>query len=170
MIDSQGYRENVGIIIGNIAGKLLWCRRFGQDAWQFPQGGIEADESPEEALYRELQEETGLKSSQVELLGRTTDWLTYKIPDIFCRKRRNGACVGQKQIWFLLKLLDVEAEFPSIGQDRAEFDQWCWVDYWYPVDQVVEFKRDVYKQALTELEQLWRQAFPKDSGNFMQQG
>ena len=161
VIDSKGYRENVGIIVSKSDGKLLWCRRFGQDAWQFPQGGIEPNETPEQALYRELKEETGLSPEQVELLGRTNDWISYRIPDSFNRKRRNSTsiCIGQKQIWFLLKLVDAEADFRSIDLERPEFDQWSWVDYWYPVEKVIEFKRDVYKQALTEFKPLWQQSF-----------
>lgn len=163
MIDSEGYRQNVGIIVCNHAGKLLWCRRYAQDAWQFPQGGIEPNESPNEALYRELYEETGLNASQVAQLGQTRDWLSYRIPDEYCRRRGKNVCIGQKQIWYLLKLLNGEIRFHSDGQRSPEFDQSRWVDYWFPVDNVVEFKRDVYRQALTELRPLWQQSMAKDA-------
>ena len=147
----------------NTAGKLLWCRRFGQDAWQFPQGGIESDETPEQALYRELQEETGITPSQVKLLGNTQNWLSYRIPRQYTRKKRDEVCIGQKQIWYLLKLIDGEISFSAGQLQSAEFDQWGWVDYWYPVDHVISFKRKVYQQALTELEPLWSQALPAEA-------
>ena len=68
MIDGDGYRPNVGIIVANDQGQVLWARRVGQDAWQFPQGGINSNESVEEALFRELKEETGLDPDQVEIV------------------------------------------------------------------------------------------------------
>jgi len=77
MIDSDGYRLNVGIILSNDEGRLFWARRIGQDAWQFPQGGIDKEESPEQAMYRELKEETGLDPNDVDILGCTQDWLKY---------------------------------------------------------------------------------------------
>ena len=75
MIDSQGYRHNVGIVLCNEKGKLFWARRAGMDSWQFPQGGMRSDETPVEAMYRELSEETGLSPDQVKLLGSTPGWL-----------------------------------------------------------------------------------------------
>ncbi len=75
MIDSDGFRPNVGIILVNSSGQVLWARRCGQDAWQFPQGGIKTDESAEDAMYRELKEEVGLTPTDVEVLGVTRGWL-----------------------------------------------------------------------------------------------
>ena len=80
MIDRQGYRPNVGIILCNDAGKVFWARRSGEDSWQFPQGGIRRNETPEQALYRELAEEVGLGPEHVEVIGRTARWLRYRIP------------------------------------------------------------------------------------------
>jgi putative (di)nucleoside polyphosphate hydrolase len=156
VIDSEGYRANVGIIISNPAGKLLWCRRVGQDAWQFPQGGIKSHETPEQALYRELWEETGLREGQVDMLGCTRNWLVYRLPENFIRADGEQLCIGQKQKWFLLHL---KSEIKGLQLDNApkpEFDDWCWVDYWHPVKEVIFFKRDVYEKALTELEPLLR--------------
>lgn len=153
MIDSNGYRSNVGIVLSNPEGKVFWARRRGQNAWQFPQGGIQKNESPIDAMYRELYEETGLGSELVELVGQTSDWLRYKIPDHLLRHRSKPLCIGQKQIWFRLMLIGEEAAFNLSCSDNPEFDRWRWVDYWTPVKEIIAFKRKVYKQALTELEQ-----------------
>ena len=153
MIDSKGFRANVGIVLCNNADQLFWARRCGQDAWQFPQGGILEAESPEQAMYRELQEETGLTDSHVEVMGRTGDWLRYNIPRHLQRRRSKPLCVGQKQIWFILRLIGHETDVNLRANDNPEFDCWRWVDYWQPLDEIVFFKREVYRKALTELKQ-----------------
>ena len=153
MIDSKGYRPNVGIVLCNPEGKVFWARRCGQDAWQFPQGGIDENESPVDAMYRELQEETGLLPEHVEIAGQTSDWLRYHIPDHLLRRHSKPLCIGQKQIWFNLKLIGTENDFNLEDCDKPEFDRWRWVDYWSPVDEIISFKREVYQQALEELEQ-----------------
>ncbi|MFT7286575.1 MAG: putative (di)nucleoside polyphosphate hydrolase [Halieaceae bacterium] len=152
MIDAQGFRPNVGIVITNDQGRLLWARRIGgRDAWQFPQGGIADGEQPEEALYRELEEEVGLRRASVELLASTRGWLRYRLPRRFQRKGQQPLCIGQKQKWFLLRMLDADEAVTLVGHDKPEFDHWEWVSYWYPLSQVVYFKREVYRRALKEL-------------------
>ncbi|PIE37431.1 MAG: RNA pyrophosphohydrolase [Gammaproteobacteria bacterium] len=154
MIDKDGYRANVGIILANDAGQLLWARRVGgQDAWQFPQGGINADETPEQALYRELGEEVGLNKSDVQLLASTQGWLRYRLPKRYVRWGQDPLCIGQKQKWFLLRLLaqDEAVNLNPGHEARPEFDHWEWVSYWYPLGKVVAFKREVYRRALKEL-------------------
>ena len=127
------------------------ARRVGQDAWQFPQGGIKAQESPEAALYRELQEEVGLEPEDVEILGCTRGWLRYRLPKRMIRHNSKPVCVGQKQKWFLLKLTSSENRIRFDHTEKPEFDGWRWVSYWYPLGQVVPFKRDVYRRAMKEL-------------------
>ena len=124
MIDSEGFRANVGIILCNDRRKLFWGRRVGQDAWQFPQGGIDHDETPEEALYRELEEEVGLRPHQVQLLGATRGWLRYRLPRRFIRHHCEPLCIGQKQRWYLLRVLCDESDFRLDVGERPEFDHW----------------------------------------------
>ncbi|MGD8999698.1 MAG: RNA pyrophosphohydrolase [Granulosicoccaceae bacterium] len=154
MIDAKGFRPNVGIILSNQDNQLLWARRIGQDAWQFPQGGIRKHESAEDALYRELHEEVGLAPQQVEIIARSREWLTYRLPKHLLRHNRKPLCIGQKQRWFLLRLTGDEADVRLDRSDKPEFDHWRWVEYWHPLREVVAFKRDVYRSALREFETL----------------
>lgn len=151
MIDSDGYRPNVGIILTNLRGQVLWARRIGQDAWQFPQGGIRAHETPTDALYRELQEEVGLQPANVEILACTRGWLRYRLPRRMIRYNALPICVGQKQKWFLLRMTGQDNDIILNDCEDPEFDGWEWVSYWYPLARVVSFKREVYRQALAEL-------------------
>ncbi len=151
MIDPEGYRPNIGIVLANQCGRVLWARRCGQEAWQFPQGGIKWGESPKQALYRELYEELGLRSSHVEIVGCTRGWLRYTLPKRFIRRHCQPRCIGQKQIWFLLQLIGRETALRLNSCNQPEFDCWKWVSYWYPTQNVIFFKREVYRRALREL-------------------
>jgi putative (di)nucleoside polyphosphate hydrolase len=151
VIDSEGYRPNVGIILCNADGRLFWARRIGQHSWQFPQGGIRRDESPEQAMFRELGEEVGLRPEHVQVIGCTNGWLRYRLPKRLVRRGNKPTCIGQKQVWFLLRMVSGEDSVRLDGSDRPEFDHWQWVDYWYPLRAVVPFKRHVYWRALHEL-------------------
>lgn len=154
MIDSDGYRPNVGIILSNAEGRVFWAKRVGQSSWQFPQGGIRESESLQEALFRELREETGLLPEHVEIMGCTRRWLRYRLPRHLIRRRSTPVCIGQKQRWFMLRMLGDDACVRLDLTDRPEFDNWRWVDYWRPVNEVVFFKRHVYRRALQELSPL----------------
>ena len=148
MIDPDGYRPNVGIILMRDDGRLFWARRVHRDGWQFPQGGMNSDETPLEAMYRELQEETGLLPEHVELLHSTPGWLRYRLPSRCVRQGEKPRCIGQKQVWFLLRLVACESNVRLDANEKPEFDRFRWVDYWYPLEHVVHFKRDVYTRAL----------------------
>lgn len=153
MVDAEGFRPNVGIMLTNSHGELLWARRVGgMDAWQFPQGGIQHQEDPEEALFRELHEEVGLLPTDVRILGCTRGWLRYRLPPRLVRRHQSPLCIGQKQKWFMLQMTAAEdrIQFDN-GGEPAEFDHWRWVSYWYPLTRVVPFKREVYRSALKEL-------------------
>jgi len=151
VIDSDGYRANVGIILSNQEGQVLWAQRMGQDAWQFPQGGVNPDENAEQAMYRELWEEVGLGEEDVELIASTNSWLRYKLPRRMVRRYSQPVCIGQKQKWFLLRLTGDESRLNLQATDSPEFEGWRWVDYWYPVKHVVYFKKRVYRCALQQL-------------------
>ncbi len=150
MIDKQGYRANVGIILSNMHGQLLWAKRIGQDAWQFPQGGILENETTEQAMYRELKEEVGLSATHVKIIANTHNWLYYDLPGHLIRYNSKPLCIGQKQKWYLLEFTGDETEIRLDNCQIPEFDYWQWVDYWHPLNKIVAFKRDVYLRALNE--------------------
>lgn len=151
MIDADGFRANVGIILANTQGQVLLAKRIESDSWQFPQGGINRGETPIDAMYRELYEEVGLLSQHVQLLGMTKDWLRYRLPKRYVRIGQEPLCIGQKQKWFLLRLDEKDTKFIRFDTAIPEFDELAWVSYWYPLGQVIPFKRGVYQKALFEL-------------------
>ncbi len=151
MLDREGFRPNVGIILVNHKNQVFWGKRIRTHSWQFPQGGIDRGETPEQAMYRELHEEVGLASADVQILARTRDWLRYVVPDNFIRRDSRGFYQGQKQIWFLLDLVAQDSAINLRATAHPEFDAWRWNNYWVELSDVVEFKRGVYETALTEL-------------------
>jgi len=163
MINEPGYRLNVGLIIVNNAGKLLICKRKGQDAWQFPQGGIDFGEKPLETAYRELHEEVGIDRSSVKLLSENINWEKYDIPldrrrTHFLSKRFKG----QKQKWFLFKLIDnVDISFKN--DPAEEFDDYRWASYWEPLELIISFKKTVYHNVLKFFEPIYKETF--NNGN-----
>ena len=177
-IDAEGFRANVGIILANTDDKLLLGGRAGAKGWQFPQGGMIEGEEPVDAMYRELHEEVGLEREDVEILGVTSDWLRYTLPNRFVRRHSKPLCIGQKQRWFMLRLLGTEDCVRFDRCEKPEFDRARWVPFWRPVNEVIYFKRRVYARALHELgphvfpdglpsrprwwPRRWRAAFEKD--------
>ncbi|MBU3607921.1 RNA pyrophosphohydrolase [Polynucleobacter nymphae] len=156
MLDREGYRPNVGIVLLNGRNEVFWGKRVGQHSWQFPQGGIQHGESPEQAMYRELHEEVGLLREHVQIIGRTRDWLRYDVPEEYLRRQHatrvhRTAYRGQKQIWFLLRLVGLDSDIQLRASDHPEFDAWRWVPFWIQLDGVIDFKREVYELALSEL-------------------
>ena len=151
MLDREGYRPNVGIILVNARNEVFWGKRVREHSWQFPQGGIKHGESPRQAMYRELHEEVGLMPEHVKILGRTRGWLRYDVPKHWIRREWRSTYKGQKQIWFLLRLVGRDSDVCLRTCRRPEFDAWRWSEYWVPLESVIEFKREVYQQALSEL-------------------
>ncbi len=150
-IDAEGFRANVGIILANADNKLMLGGRVGAKGWQFPQGGMLEDEEPEQAMFRELHEEVGLLPEDVELLGVTSDWLRYRLPNKFVRRHSKPLCIGQKQRWFILRLVSDDDRVRFDCGEKPEFDRIRWVPFWRPVNEVIYFKRRVYARALHEL-------------------
>lgn len=101
-------------------------------------------------MYRELFEEVGLSRKDVRILASTRNWLRYKLPKRLVRWDTKPVCIGQKQKWFLLQLMCNEADINMQRSGTPEFDGWRWVSFWYPVRQVVSFKRDVYRRVMKE--------------------
>ena len=158
LIDRDGFRANVGIVLMADDGRLFIGRRSGGRGWQFPQGGMRRGEKAEEALFRELQEEIGLTRRDVEIAAQTQRWLRYRLPTRYQRRDSRPVCIGQKQRWFLLRLKRPDPQFRFDSTGAPEFDRWRWVDYWEPIREVIYFKRTVYTRALHEL---GAQVFPE---------
>ena len=162
MIDRDGYRANVGIVLCNNRNEVFWGKRVREHSWQFPQGGIKHGETPEQAMFRELMEEVGLLPHHVKILGRTREWLRYDVPAHWLRREWRSNYRGQKQIWFLLKMMGRDCDVSLRASTKPEFDAWRWHEYWVPLESVIEFKRDVYQRALSELSRF----LPRPSGRW----
>lgn len=156
IVDKNGYRLNVGIIIINSSNKLFWAKKVGFDSWQFPQGGVDKYETLTEALFRELYEEVGITEKDVEIIYRTRKWNTYKLPKKYLRYNIEPLVIGQKQKWFFLRYLSNDKLFSFTKGKRAEFESWKWVDYWDPIKEVVFFKKRVYCKVLAEFERFMK--------------
>jgi len=152
MLDRDGYRPNVAIVIVNGGNQVFWGKRIREHSWQFPQGGINSGETPEQAMYRELREEVGLDPRHVKILGRTREWLRYDVPQHWIKREWRGSYRGQKQIWYLLRLVGRDNDVSLRASEHPEFDAWRWHEYWIPLETVIEFKRESYRRALLELE------------------
>jgi putative (di)nucleoside polyphosphate hydrolase len=150
VIDEDGFRHGVGIILVNSRRQLFLAKRVGKDAWQFPQGGMMDNETPEQSMFRELREEVGLNPEDVKIIAVSRRWLRYRLPKRLIRHHSMPLCIGQKQKWFLLRVLNNDAKIDLTVTEKPEFDSWAWVTYWYPLTQVVAFKRRVYNMAMRE--------------------
>ena len=153
--NSRGWRANVAAVIADGRGRVLLCRRCargGGRLWQFPQGGVDRGESPEQALWREVKEELALPPEVLRLVATASEWFSYEVPPWRVNPLRPFR--GQRQLWFLLQLLDAtenERLVRPAAVARPEFDDWRWVSYWHPLHCVVDFKREVYRSALSDL-------------------
>lgn len=149
--DRKGYRPNVAMIVINNDNKVLICRRRNTQTWQFPQGGIDPNENIQEAMYRELHEEVGLSKEDVNIIGKSKKTITYDIPITLRSKVLGGKFKGQDQKWFLLKTIKDDIKINLNNEMIPEFEEFEWVSYWRPLDRIIDFKKEAYRQALTEL-------------------
>jgi len=149
--NNEGYRPNVAMVVINSMDKVLICRRKNTRTWQFPQGGIDNGEDIKKAMYRELSEEVGLSKDDVNLVGESEGTITYDIPKTIRSKVLGGKFKGQEQKWFLLKLKKDNSEIKLDNEAFPEFDKYEWVSFWQPLNRIVDFKREAYREALSEL-------------------
>jgi putative (di)nucleoside polyphosphate hydrolase len=145
------YRSNVGIMMVNKTGYIFVGQRLdnNQDAWQMPQGGIDAGEDPETAAYRELLEETGVNQQNVRFLASSSRWLSYDLPEDLIPTLWNGKFRGQKQKWFLFKFLGKDGDI-NIATEHPEFSKWKWISKENLLEEIVPFKKSVYENVLKE--------------------
>ncbi len=143
------YRRNVGVMLVNEAGHAFVGQRIDSEvpAWQMPQGGIDADETPKDAALRELEEETGVTPDLVTVEAETEGWLSYDLPHDIVAKIWKGKFRGQEQKWFLLRFHGNDDQV-RIDTDHPEFSQWCWLSADEVLDQIVPFKRPVYEEVI----------------------
>lgn len=141
------YRPCVGMMVVNAAGLVFVGQRIDAPggAWQMPQGGIDDGEDPETAALRELEEEIG--TSNVQILDRTSDWLTYDLPAELIGKVWGGRYRGQKQLWFLMQFLGADNEI-NIQTSHAEFNAWKWLTVGELPQTIVPFKRALYEELV----------------------
>jgi putative (di)nucleoside polyphosphate hydrolase len=143
------YRPCVGVVLINREGRIFAGQRIDSPspAWQMPQGGIDAGETPREAAHRELREETGVTRDLVEVLGKTHGWVTYDLPPELLGKVWGGRYRGQRQKWFLFRFLGQDGDI-RIATEHPEFSRWAWVGATELVEGIVPFKRAVYDEVI----------------------
>lgn len=150
-----GYRPCVGILLLNPHGEVFVGRRIDTaDAWQMPQGGIDADEDPRAAALREMREEIG--TARASILAESAVWRHYDLPPSLARRVWGGRYRGQAQKWFALRFEGADADIDLTATPHVEFDAWQWVALDRLVDLIVPFKRDVYREVVAEFAPLIR--------------
>ncbi len=145
---NSGYRLNVAMIVLNQENKVLFCKRKNTSNWQFPQGGVDDDEDLTKAMYRELNEEVGLDFDQVKIKSESKNLIYYDIPSNLRSRVLGGKYKGQAQKYYLLHHISGEIDLNK--EHHPEFDEFNWVPFWYPLGQVVDFKKEAYRKALIE--------------------
>lgn len=156
------YRLGVGAVLLNADGLVFVAKRIDTpgDAWQMPQGGIDADEDPREAVMRELEEEIG--TNNAEIIAQTEGWLTYDLPKEVRKKVWKGRYRGQKQKWYALRYLGKDSDIDLETHKHPEFSAWQWADMLQLPDLIVPFKRDLYVDIVERFKHLAPSQAQKD--------
>jgi putative (di)nucleoside polyphosphate hydrolase len=145
------YRSGVGITLINHKKEIFVGKRIdnNSDAWQMPQGGIDAGESEDLAMIRELKEETGISESEIKLIKKSSKYHYYNLPYKLQKKFWGGKYIGQKHRWYLLKFIGDDDKINIITED-PEFSDWKWVGFEDIIKSIVSFKRQMYRDVLSE--------------------
>lgn len=156
-LSKLSYRRGVGAVLFNKWGLAFVGRRIDtqENAWQFPQGGIDRGENPRQAILRELQEEIG--TNEVHVLAETRNWYSYDIPSSLVPYVWGGKFKGQKQRWFALRLIDQENAIDIAASSKPEFDAWKWVPLEEAPGMVIAFKRPLYERLVEEFSPIARE-------------
>ena len=152
---TKQYRRCVGMMILNTKNEILVGRRLDHPSgyWQMPQGGIDKDEIPEEAVWREMMEEIG--TNKAKLLNTSSQWLNYDIPQNTLDTLPWGKIyVGQTQKWFVFRFTGQDSDI-NVGTENPEFDEWKWAKYESLIDNIVPFKREIYKKVIEEFKNIF---------------
>ena len=153
---SDKYRKCVGIMILNNQKEILVGRRLDHPSgfWQMPQGGIDKNENPEEAVWREMMEEIGTNNAQ--LIRSSKKWINYTIPkDTLATLPWGKKYIGQSQKWFVFKFMGNDTEI-NVGTNNPEFSEWKWSNHNLLVENIVPFKRKVYSKILEEFSDIFK--------------
>ena len=145
------YRSGVGVLLINQNKKIFVGKRIDNqsDSWQMPQGGIDVGEYEDVAMFRELQEETGISSQFVKIIKKSDNYFYYDLPYKLQKKFWGGKYLGQRQRWYLLEFLSDDSNI-NITTQEPEFSEWKWVEKVDLINLIVNFKRELYQQIINE--------------------
>jgi putative (di)nucleoside polyphosphate hydrolase len=145
------YRSGVGIMLINRENKIFVGKRIdnNSDAWQMPQGGLDAGETEDLAMFRELKEETGIAEEKIKILQKSQSYHYYNLPYKLQKKFWGGKYLGQKQRWYLVEFIGDEKDV-NIHTESPEFSDWKWISKEEIVNAIVPFKRELYEDLIKE--------------------
>ncbi len=153
--DNRPYRANVGIVLINNHNKVWVGSRIDMPSehWQMPQGGVDEGEDIIQAMWRELEEEIGVKQDHASIIDYHREWMTYDLPYELSLNFWGGKYRGQKQKWFILRLNEKDSVI-NINTDEPEFKDWKWVDFEQTIELIIPFKKDIYEQVYNKFKHI----------------